>query len=248
MEAAADGSDFDLGFDLDGLVSNSGASAAGAASAAGPSTALGADTGNSAAGFALGGGGESGFEVSDFSFEDSRASESSAFGFDGPQEQTGEISALQDVDLTLVGTYHRTGRKLHHATDVVWTGQRGGDPSATKPEPVPEPVRAARPPRIPADETGVFRAVAPRPTPELSVGGQDGFTSLEASVAGQSGGLSDFESLPPSMPLADLSITGERFSQVGGSNEPSLGGFGDSAAGAFGEGVDSVIGGSAAAG
>jgi DNA-directed RNA polymerase subunit RPC12/RpoP len=46
--------------------------------------------------------------------------ESSSPGFDQDQE----VSQLQDVDLNMAGTYHRTGRVLHHATDVVWTGKR----------------------------------------------------------------------------------------------------------------------------
>ena len=49
------------------------------------------------------------------------ASNAGLFGdFSGKSD---EVSQLGDVDLTMIGTYHRTGRVLHHATDVVWTGR-----------------------------------------------------------------------------------------------------------------------------
>lgn len=212
--------EFDLGFDLSGVASD----AAGTnAPVAPPGDGIPTDPGGgSGAGFALGG--ESSLELSDFSFEDSRAAEkSSAFGFDvAPDEQTGEVSALQDVDLTMVGTYHRTGRKLHHATDVVWTGKRGVEPEASTPGPIPEAARSSSPPRIPKDDPPSHRPSRPAsrpPEPEASLSGHDGFTGVEASVLGGSDGLSDFESLPPSMPLEDVSLS-EGFSEIGASNEP----------------------------
>ena len=66
-----------------------------------------------------------------------------------------EVSALQDVDLGIIGTYHRAGRKLQHATDVVWTGQqRAGMPtSPAEPEPPPVVRNTPQPPKTPPPRT-----------------------------------------------------------------------------------------------
>jgi len=74
-------------------------------------------------------------------------------GFDGG-EVSGEVSQLDDVDLTLIGSYHATGRHLHHATDVVWSGRKGAVTTAVQegkaPPPVAQPPQAPPPPPVQA--------------------------------------------------------------------------------------------------
>lgn len=140
--------------------------------------------------------------------------ERSAPGFDVHQpESTGEVSSLRDVDLTLAGTYHRTGRKLHHATDVVWTGRGKEAPPAAPPTKLPPIVTTSKPPSTTSSFAGPFPTVEPsrKPTsrvPEPSWGaprsgskspadpgadfaapGFDDFPPIEASVMGNSARL-----------------------------------------------------------
>ncbi len=98
----------------------------------------------------------------------------SSFSFDNPGRGT-EVSRLGDVDLNVAGTYHRTGRVLHHATDVVWTGRQkeAMESAGVEQVSVSDPRKAAAPrsssrvdsraPPVLADEAPAPRASAPPP-------------------------------------------------------------------------------------
>ncbi|MBT9559295.1 MAG: tetratricopeptide repeat protein, partial [Myxococcales bacterium] len=171
------GEDDDFGFELDGL-SRAGLSQIGFEEAGGKSA-----------------------EASRIQLSGVLRDKATGAGFEKSQpDSVGEVSSLKDVDLTLAGTYHRTGRKLHHATDVVWTG-RGKDPTpaakAPPPPPPPTPLKvvpASPPPSSAAAPPAPPRGAAPAtgrtlPPPSADVERSfDDFPPLEGSLTGSGAG------------------------------------------------------------
>ena len=129
---SSSGDDGDFGFELDDLMSYSGIGTVAsldleATATSAPESFEARDTKGSP---------EPDSQTFETSFDEAVA-EMSAIGFDeADPERTGDVSHLRDVDLTMIGTYHRTGRKLHHATDVVWTGKGESEEDLTPP-PIP---------------------------------------------------------------------------------------------------------------
>ncbi|HIA02299.1 MAG TPA: hypothetical protein EYN66_10380, partial [Myxococcales bacterium] len=105
--------------------------------------------------------------------------EITGMGFDVEQE----VSKLADVNLNMPGTYHRTGRVLHHATDVIWTGkprkvsdkastddQSDSAPAETSGKAITETMAdkdlvVATPPPVPSGPPPVPSAPPPKTTP-----------------------------------------------------------------------------------
>ena len=146
---SSSGDDGDFGFELDDLMSYSGIGTVAsldleATATSAPESFEARDTKGSP---------EPDSQTFETSFDEAVA-EMSAIGFDeADPERTGDVSHLRDVDLTMIGTYHRTGRKLHHATDVVWTG-KGESEEVQTPPPTPteaKPTPSAFEPISPSD-------------------------------------------------------------------------------------------------
>ena len=162
--AGADEDEIDFTFDLDGAFSTGG---------------FGSHSGMTGSGLG---------DLDELALEDDENDRSGSFS--GAQE----VSHLNDVDLTMIGTYHRTGRVLHHATDVVWTERpRDGAEPPEAPGPLPKAVvdSTAAPPQ--RSESQV-RALIDAPT-------MSAFPPLEEGD-GDDLGLADLEPVPsaPSSP------------------------------------------------
>lgn len=156
--------------------------------------------------------------LSSIGIEDSRHGNLSASGLDlgGFDEDSMEVSHLSDVDLTMAGTYHRTGRKIHHATDVVWTDRR----QAPNIEAAPIPDSALRSEAAPKrnvikDGLPPLGTPSPPPTTESSVRRQafidaptmSAFPPLDDGDDGDAVDLPDLESPGPGAPATSMGNT-----------------------------------------